>query len=162
MDKVLLDTDVLLDFFFDRKPYAEFSTEILILCEENKLIGFTTPVIISNVYYLLKKTAKHNIIVEKLKQLLSIIEIINMDKNAVFNALNSEFKDFEDALQNFSAIENGEIKVFDMKPYIDKGFFKQLQDKTYFKTVKPHFDSIQWANGQDLSPDTLYLDSHSA
>jgi len=37
-----------------------------------------------------------------------------------------------------------------MKPYIDKGFFKQLQDKTYFKTVKPHFDSIQWANGQDL------------
>ena len=28
------------------------------------------------------------------------------------------------------------IKIFDMKPYIDKDFFKQLQDKTYFKTVK--------------------------
>jgi len=60
------------------------------------------------------------------------------------------------------SFENGEIKLFDMKPYIDKGFFKQLQDKTYFKTVKTHFDSIQWANGQDLSPDTLYLDSRSA
>lgn len=60
------------------------------------------------------------------------------------------------------SFENGEKKIFDMKPYLDKGFFKQLQDKTYFKTVKPHFDSIQWANGQDLSPDTLYLDSHSA
>ena len=60
------------------------------------------------------------------------------------------------------SFENGEKKVFDMKPYIDKGFFKQLQDKTYFKTVKPYFDSIQWANSQDLSPDTLYLDSRSA
>ncbi len=111
MDKVLIDTDVILDFFFDRKPFAKYATEILNLCEENKLSGFTTPVIISNVYYLLRKTAKHDIIVEKIKQLLSIIEIIKMDKNAVFNALNSDFKDFEDALQNFSAIENGEIKI---------------------------------------------------
>ncbi len=111
MDKVLIDTDVILDFFFDRKPFAKYATEILNLCEENKLSGFTTPVIISKVYYLLRKTAKHDIIVEKIKQLLSIIEIIKMDKNAVFNALNSDFKDFEDALQNFSAIENGGIKI---------------------------------------------------
>ena len=76
MDKVLIDTDVLLDFFFDREPFAEYATEILSLCEENKLRGFTTPVIISNVYYLLRKTAKHDIIVEKIKQLLSIIDII--------------------------------------------------------------------------------------
>lgn len=68
----------------------------------------------------------------------------------------------QDNYEILLSFENGEMKIFDMKPYIDKGFFKQLQDKTYFKTVKPHFDSIQWANGQDLSPDTLYLDSHSA
>ena len=111
MDKVLIDTDVLLDFFFDRKPFTEFSTEVLNLCEAKKLKGFTTPVIISNVYYILRKTAKHDIIIEKLKQLLNIIEIIKMDKNAVLNALNSNFKDFEDALQNFSAIENGSISI---------------------------------------------------
>lgn len=111
MDKVLIDTDVLLDFFFDRKPFARYATEVINLCAEKKIKGFTTPVIISNVYYLLRKTAKHDIIVEKIKQLLSIIEIVKIDKNAVLNALNSEFKDFEDALQNFSAIENGEIKV---------------------------------------------------
>ena len=68
----------------------------------------------------------------------------------------------QDDYQILLSFDNGERKIFDMKPYIDKGFFKQLQDKTYFKTVKPHFNSIQWANGQDLSPDTLYLDSHSA
>lgn len=111
MDKILIDTDVIMDFFFDRKPFAEYSTEILNLCADKEIQGFTTPVIISNVYYLLRKTAKHNIIIEKIKQLLTIIEIVKIDKNAVLNALNSQFKDFEDALQNFSAIETGHIKI---------------------------------------------------
>lgn len=135
MDKVLIDTDVILDFFFDRKPFAIFATEVLNLCEENKISGFTTPVIISNVYYLLRKTAKHDIIVEKIKQLLSIIEIIKIDQNAVFNALNSEFKDFEDALQNFSAIENGEIKVILTRNIKDfkKSNLAILTPETYLK-----------------------------
>lgn len=60
------------------------------------------------------------------------------------------------------SFENGEMKIFDVKPYITKGFFKQLQNETYFKTVKPFMNSIQWQNGQDLSPDTLYLDSEKA
>lgn len=46
MDKVLIDTYVLLDFFFDRDPFAEFATGILNLCEENKINGFITPVIL--------------------------------------------------------------------------------------------------------------------
>ncbi|EPR68384.1 type II toxin-antitoxin system VapC family toxin [Cyclobacterium qasimii] len=111
MDNVLIDTDVLLDFFFDREPFAEFSAEILALCEEEKINGFTTPVIISNVYYLLRKIAKHEIVIEKLKQLLTIIDIVKMDKNVVLNSLNSDFKDFEDALQNFSAVQNKKISI---------------------------------------------------
>ena len=111
MDSVLIDTDVLLDLFFDRQPFAEYSTELLNLCAEKKLKGYTTPVIISNVYYLLRKTTKHTIVIEKIKQLLNIIDIIKVDKRLVLNALNSEFKDFEDALQNFSALENGHIKI---------------------------------------------------
>ena len=111
MNHVLIDTDVLLNFFFDRKPFATYSTQILNQCAENEIKGYTTPVIISNVYYLLRKTAKHDIIIEKLKQLLQIIDIIHMDKASVVNALNSEFKDFEDALQNFSAMESGKISI---------------------------------------------------
>jgi predicted nucleic acid-binding protein len=135
MDKVLIDTDVLLDFFFDRKPFAEYSAGILNLCAEKEIKGYITPVIISNVYYLLRKTAKHNIIVEKIKQLLNIIDIVKMDKNAVINALNSEFKDFEDALQNFSAIENGQIKVIltrNLKDY-KKSELAILTPETYLR-----------------------------
>lgn len=111
MKKVLIDTDVLLDFFFDRKPYSDNSTIILNLCDKGILEGFITPVIISNTYYLLRKTAKHEKVIEKLKQLLTITNVLQMDRQVIEEALNSEFKDFEDALQNFSAINYGKIEV---------------------------------------------------
>ena len=47
-----------------------------------------------------------------------------------------------------------------MKKYIYRSnFFKQLEDEKYFNSVRVSLGSIQWENGQDLSPDTLYLSS---
>jgi predicted nucleic acid-binding protein len=109
MDYVLIDTDVILDFFFDREPFVKSATEVFLLCEKGEVKGFVTPVIICNVYYLLRKVAKHHIIVEKLKQLLTIIDVVQMNKTIIIDALNSEFKDFEDALQNFSAVSHQQI-----------------------------------------------------
>ena len=111
MQKVLIDTDVILDFFFDRKPFSDDAAQVLALCETEKITGFVTSVIISNVYYLLRQTATHERVVEKLKQLLSITEVLITDKKIVLKALNSNFKDFEDALQNFSAEISGEVDV---------------------------------------------------
>jgi predicted nucleic acid-binding protein len=111
MKKILIDTDVILDFFFDRKPYSDDSTVILSHCQRGLLEGFITPVIISNTYYLLCKTARHERVIEKLKQLLTFINVLQMDKAVVDKALDSEFKDFEDALQNYAAINHGGIEV---------------------------------------------------
>ncbi len=111
MNKILIDTDVLLDFFFDRKPFSENSAIILNMCERKDVMGFVTPLIISNSYCLLRRTAKHEKVIEKLKQLLTIVDVLSMNKQIITNALNSDFKDFEDALQNFAAVSNGEIDV---------------------------------------------------
>lgn len=86
MDKVLIDTDVILDFFFDRKPFSEFASEVFNLCEEKKILGYTTPVIICNVYYLLRKYSKHELIIKKISKLLNIIEILKMDITIVIEA----------------------------------------------------------------------------
>ena len=56
---------------------------------------------------------------------------------------------------------NGETKIFDMKPYLEIGIFRELKDLSLFNSVKPFLGSIQWKNGQDLCPDTLYLESKS-
>jgi len=55
--------------------------------------------------------------------------------------------------------ENGEAGIFNMKPYLNIGVFRQLKKIELFKQVKPFLGSISWKTGQDLDPDTLYLDS---
>jgi len=111
MQKIVIDTDVILDFFFDREPFSENAAKILSLCEKKVIAGFVTPVIISNVYYLLSQKGKQKKVIEKLKLLLTIIDILIIDKNTILVALNSEFNDFEDALQNYTAELHGEINI---------------------------------------------------
>jgi hypothetical protein len=55
--------------------------------------------------------------------------------------------------------KNGEEKVFDMKPYLDTGIFKELKDESIFKTAKVSFDTVEWDNETDIDPETLYRDS---
>lgn len=111
MKRVLIDTDVILDFFFDREPFSDDAAKILALCESKEITGYLTPVIISNVYHLLRRTAKHEKVMEKLNQLISIIDVLIIDKDIIRQAFSSGFKDFEDALQNYSAEKEGDVDV---------------------------------------------------
>jgi hypothetical protein len=54
---------------------------------------------------------------------------------------------------------NGETRQFDVKPYLNIGKFVSLKDKAMFTSVKTVLGSIQWQNGLDLCPDTLYEES---
>lgn len=56
--------------------------------------------------------------------------------------------------------EAGEVKVFDCKPYLEIGRFKELKAQSVFQSVKVAFDSIEWSNGLDLDPELLYNKSH--
>jgi hypothetical protein len=52
---------------------------------------------------------------------------------------------------------NGDARIFDVGPYLDKGIFTQLKDEHYFRKVRVAFGSIAWPDDQDFSKDTLYL-----
>jgi len=54
--------------------------------------------------------------------------------------------------------ETGEIRVFDVTPYVKGSWFGKLKDEAYFKTVHllPGGIGIEWANGQDIAPHELY------
>lgn len=137
MQRVLIDTDVLLDFFFDRKPFSDNAAQILALCESHKITGFITSVNISNVYYLLRQTATHEKVIEKLIQLTSVTEVLTIDKTVIQKALKSGFKDFEDAIQNFSAELSVEIDVIvtrNIKDYKNSSL-GVLTPENYLKTL---------------------------
>ncbi|MBE0551557.1 MAG: PIN domain-containing protein [Ignavibacterium sp.] len=136
MNNVLIDTDVILDFFFDREPFSENAAQILSLCESKKIKAYVTPVICSNLYYLLRQTASHDKVIKELSQLMTIIDVLSMDKGIVLQALGSDFKDFEDALQNFAAIKTGFIDVIltrNVKDY-SKSDLGVLTPENYLKT----------------------------
>lgn len=54
--------------------------------------------------------------------------------------------------------KDGSIKRFDVKPYIGRGVFRELEDLNYFKKVRITFGTVQWPNEQDISPETLYIE----
>ena len=55
--------------------------------------------------------------------------------------------------------ENGESRLFDMKPYLQRGVFVRLQNRSAFQSVRVVSGSVEWPGEVDLSYDTLYLES---
>ena len=65
-------------------------------------------------------------------------------------------------LENFKLrlhLDNNEVRIFDTKPYLEKGIFQELKNSHYFQQVRTFFGGVQWPNDQDFSPATLYLES---
>ena len=55
--------------------------------------------------------------------------------------------------------DNGQEKVFDVKPYIKGSWYGALMDEAFFKSVRVNGFSIEWADGQDICPDELWENS---
>jgi predicted nucleic acid-binding protein len=106
MNKAFIDTDVILDFMIAREPFAMDAARIFSLAEKKEILVCTTGLVFSNAYYILRKLGPHKKVIEKLTQLARLVDIIGLPKTAVMNALESEFSDFEDALQNYAALSD--------------------------------------------------------
>jgi hypothetical protein len=52
--------------------------------------------------------------------------------------------------------ENGEERLFDMKPYLDLNIFIELKNLSMFNSVRVSFDTIEWENHADIDPEILY------
>jgi hypothetical protein len=50
----------------------------------------------------------------------------------------------------------GEHRLFDMKPYLDRGVFTKLKDLTIFKRAYVAFDTVCWPDNLDIAPETLF------
>jgi hypothetical protein len=55
--------------------------------------------------------------------------------------------------------ENGEQRIFDVGPYLEKGVFRELRDTSLFSRAQISFDTVEWPNGADLCPETIYQES---
>ncbi len=52
--------------------------------------------------------------------------------------------------------DNDERRVFDVRPLLSTGRFRELSSPEAFRKVRVAFDTIEWENGLDLDPEYLY------
>ena len=60
-----------------------------------------------------------------------------------------------DDYEIYVELEDGRNGVFDLKPYLSHGVFRELQDKNYFSQVYIMFGAVTWPHEQDIAPETL-------
>jgi predicted nucleic acid-binding protein len=106
-DKIFIDTDVILDLVFERKPFFYDSQRVLSLVEKNKLSGFTSSLILANCYYIISSNINKKTAAQTISKLRSLLKVLPLTDKEIGEALNSNMKDFEDGLQYFIAVNNG-------------------------------------------------------
>lgn len=110
MNKYFVDTDVIIDLLANRQPHFHFSAVLFTLAEMNKFELFTTPTVIVNTFYLLRKQLGNEAAKNAIRKLRLIIHVIDSSEKVIDQALNSSFSDFEDAVQYYTAL-NSNISV---------------------------------------------------
>lgn len=106
MEKVFLDTNILLDVLFEREGYQS-SLEILQMGDEGKLCLCTSVLSMANIAYLLRKSFSYGSLVATLAQLTSLVQVLPMDGDQFKEALFLNGPDLEDVLQIVCAMKNG-------------------------------------------------------
>jgi len=107
MQKIFVDTDIILDLLAERQPFYKNAATVFTLIERGKLQGFTSPIVFANLHYILSKQLSAKQAIINLKKLRSLLKIIPVDEKIIDASLESDFKDHEDAIQYHAAISAG-------------------------------------------------------
>ena len=111
MDKcIFIDSDVLIDVFAQRQPFYNDSSAVLTFAEEKVFNAYTSPLILANVYYVLRKFGGKELALNTIRKTRTFINVVDINQNIIDKAINSDFIDFEDAIQSYSA-ENAVMDI---------------------------------------------------
>ena len=98
--KILVDTNVLLDYLLTREPFYEDAKKIVLACVDEKVKGCIAAHSISNMFFILRKDYSIGERREVLSNLCTIFDVEGIDKAKLLSGLeNGDFTDFEDCLQ---------------------------------------------------------------
>lgn len=100
VNRILIDTNILLDYLLTREPFYEEARGVILTCTEGEVKGCIAAHSISNMFYILRKDFDAEERREVLTNLCTIFDVEGIDKTKLLSGLyNEEFSDFEDCLQ---------------------------------------------------------------
>jgi predicted nucleic acid-binding protein len=108
--KVLVDTDIIYDLLGKREPYYLAAAQLFTLADEGKIQIYISALSLANLHYLISKQKSKEDAKEIIRMFKVLVHVAPLTDKIIDLALNSEFSDFEDAIQYYSALQN-EIEI---------------------------------------------------
>jgi len=142
MDKLLIDTNIVLDLLAKRTEYLKEAQELFTLSDRNVLKLYVSSLTFANTYYILSQKMKLSNVRKVLRKFKLLVDVLPVDDKIIDLSLESEFKDFEDAIQYYTAIEN-EIDIIITRNLKD---FKT--SKIPVLTAKAYMEMINLSGGK--------------
>ncbi|WP_309608022.1 PIN domain-containing protein [Flavobacterium sp.] len=103
--KLFLDANVVLDLILIRQPFYDDIAKIITFVESKNYKLCVSSVTFVNVNYIACKFTDKNSVIEILKRLRIIFDVLSVSETEIDKALHSKFNDFEDAVQHYSAVK---------------------------------------------------------
>ena len=105
MSRIFLDTNVILDLLGERVPFFDSIAKVATLADQKKITLIVSPLSFTTVEYVLNKYESSESVLNKLRKFKIICEVCEVDEKTIEKGLNSNFKDFEDAVQFYTALQ---------------------------------------------------------
>jgi len=106
MQEVFLDTNILIDYLTNREPFSQSALRLFSLAENKKIQLNVSAISYTIIYYVLRKNNSHQEIIRNLLLLSRLCVILPVSQIVLEQAMKSDFTDFEDAVQYYSALQN--------------------------------------------------------
>jgi predicted nucleic acid-binding protein len=116
MMNVFVDTNVLLDVLAKRDPFYEDSAAVWTLAEQGKIHGLVSALSFSNIYYIVRRLKDRRTAERAMRVLRNTFAAVACDEQVLSQAIDAGMKDFEDAIQYFSALHAESACVISRNP----------------------------------------------
>jgi len=137
MQKILLDTNIIIDFLGERKGFYDSAAKIITLADKKKIKIYVSAVSMATAYYVLAKYENRKAALEKVRKFKVLCEISSTNNEVFEKVLNAPFDDFEDALQYFSAVEdNCDLIVTRNEKDFKTALIPVMNPESYLQTLK--------------------------
>ena len=138
MKKLFVDTNIVIDLLSRREPFFEEAAELFSLADKKQVELSVSSLTIANTSYALLRQMDSNKAKSVLRKLRLILKVLPLDDKIIGLALNDEtFPDFEDGIQYFTAIENGQqfIITRNLKDF-KKSKLPAMSPKQFIETIE--------------------------
>lgn len=105
--RALIDTNILMDVFFEREPHVKASAKLWQACEDGTCEGFISPLTPVNIYYIAQKRISKSEARKLVAETLKVFSVAPIGANELQEALQSRTVDYEDAVQISAAVASG-------------------------------------------------------